>query len=112
MKVKDLISLLEDQDPEAEVFLAEQPSWPFEYSISNVISREEMLSNDDEYDELVSQRCCECGAEVDDECELHPDADVDVKHAEPKLDEGCTLSDVFIIEGEQLRYGSKAAWSR
>jgi hypothetical protein len=29
MKVKDLIELLEDMDPEANVLIASQPNWPY-----------------------------------------------------------------------------------
>lgn len=37
MTVGELIEMLQDFDEEAEVRLAEQPSWPFEYSIGGVI---------------------------------------------------------------------------
>ena len=30
---------------------------------------------------------------------------------EPRLERGTAKSDVFLVEGEQLRYGSKTAWS-
>ena len=32
MNARDLIEMLEDLDPETEIRLAHQPSWPFEYS--------------------------------------------------------------------------------
>lgn len=34
MTVAELIAILEDFDGDAEVRLAQQPSWPFEYSIA------------------------------------------------------------------------------
>ena len=34
MTAAALIELLEDLDPETEIRIAHQPSWPFEYSIS------------------------------------------------------------------------------
>ena len=37
MTVQELIDELEYLDPETEVRFASQPSWPFEYSISEVI---------------------------------------------------------------------------
>jgi len=37
MNVSELIAHLEDCDPDAEVRLATQPSWPFEWSISDII---------------------------------------------------------------------------
>lgn len=43
MTVADLIEQLEGMDPDAEVVLAQQPSWPFEYTISGV---EEMSEAD------------------------------------------------------------------
>lgn len=38
MTVNDLIATLEQFDGEAPVFLAMQPSWPFEYSIGDVVA--------------------------------------------------------------------------
>jgi len=38
MTVKQLIRQLEDFNPDSEVRLAIQPSWPFEHSIGNVVS--------------------------------------------------------------------------
>ena len=37
MRVAELIALLEDMPEDAEVRLAQQPSWPFEYSIGGVV---------------------------------------------------------------------------
>ena len=40
MKVHELIEALEDMDdPEAQVFIVSQKSWPFEYSIHSVLQR-------------------------------------------------------------------------
>lgn len=75
MKVKELIQALESYDPDAEVLLATQPSWPFENRVFGVVSREEMNPGG-----------------------LPPS-------------EGAN-SDVLLLEGTQLRYGSKAAWTR
>ena len=68
MKVSELIELLEEQDPDAEVLVMMQQSWPFECSLAGVTTREEMLRAD-------------------------RDEDVDGD------------------EDEELRYGSKTAWS-
>jgi hypothetical protein len=38
MNVRDLIEMLQDYDEDAEVFIMEQPNWPFEYSVIGVIS--------------------------------------------------------------------------
>ena len=39
MTVRELIEALSDMDPDAEVRMMEQPDWPFEYSIRNVVKR-------------------------------------------------------------------------
>ena len=76
MKVRDLIARLEACDPEADVYVMSQPSWPFEYSIQGVITRRAVCAEDD----------------------VEPPA-------------GTADSDVFIVEGTQVRYGSKGAWA-
>jgi hypothetical protein len=84
MKVSELIELLEEQDPDAEVLVMMQENWPFECALAGVTTREEMLRADREERE-----------EDDDE---------------PRLENGTAKSDVFLVEGQQLRYGSKTAW--
>ena len=79
MKVRELIEILEDMNPDAEVLTMSQPNWPFEYAIAGVTTREEM----------------DAGQEDDDERDYPP---------------GISDDDVFIVEGRQLRYGSKSAW--
>lgn len=37
MTVADLTELLEGLDPKMEVRMAQQPSWPFEYSIKDLV---------------------------------------------------------------------------
>jgi hypothetical protein len=87
MKVSELIELLEEQDPDAEVLVMMQENWPFECALAGVTTREEMLRADrEERDE----------DDEDDE--------------EPRLERGTAKSDVFLVEGQQLRYGSKTAW--
>ena len=41
MTVEELLEILEGMNPEAEVRLAMQPSWPFEYSISDYVESED-----------------------------------------------------------------------
>jgi hypothetical protein len=86
--VSELIELLEEQDPDAEVLVMMQQNWPFECSLAGVTTREEMLRADRDED----------GGDGDDD-------------EEPRLERGTAKSDVFLVEGEQLRYGSKTAWS-
>jgi hypothetical protein len=84
MKVSELIELLEDQDPDAEVMIMSQENWPFENAVAGVAVREEFARDDEDGD--------------DDERE------------EPRYEKGTAPTDVFLVEGQQLRYGSKAAW--
>ena len=90
MKVSELIELLEEQDPDAEVLVMMQQNWPFECSLAGVTTRKEILR-----------------AERDED----GDGDEDDEDEEPRLERGTAKNDVFLVEGEQLRYGSKTAWS-
>ena len=74
MKVRELMRLLEDQDPDADVLLATQRESAVEHRLLGVVFREEMY-----------------------QLEAGPSPEGDP-------------SDVLLVEGEQLRYGSKAAW--
>jgi len=90
MKVSELIEMLEEQDPDAEVLVMSQPNWPFELGLAGVTTRDEMLRADRDED---------------------VDGDDDDDEQEPRLERGAAKNDVFLVEGEQLRYGSKTAWS-
>lgn len=79
MKVQELIEILSEKDPNAEVRIMCQPSWPFEYDLLGVVSREEFDS--------------ECSDE------------------EGNWENDISPKDVFIVQGGQLRYGDKGAWS-
>jgi len=83
MKVSDLLRMLEGCDPDANVLIMSQPNWPFEYSVRGIATREDIESSD-EGDEGEGGAC---------------DA------------EGTSKNDVFIVEGTQLRYGNRDAWS-
>ena len=41
MKVSELIELLEEQDPDAEVLVMTQENWPFECALAGLTTREE-----------------------------------------------------------------------
>jgi hypothetical protein len=55
MKVSELLKKLEDADPDATVLLCTQSHWPFEYTLEDVVIREEIMDPEDEmpprYDE-------------------------------------------------------------
>ncbi len=93
MTVKHLVALLLNQDPEAEVRLAHQPNWPFEYSISNVCNRQDLAQAGREQD---SERA-EAGGWID------VDEGFDLR-------DGQKITDVLIGEGQQLCYGDKNTW--
>jgi hypothetical protein len=84
MKVSELIEILEDMDPDAQVLIMSQENWPFENAVAGVALREEMVEEDEDLD--------------------------DEEREEPEYERGTAANDVFIVEGRQLRYGSKAAW--
>jgi hypothetical protein len=46
MKVRDLMKLLEEQDPDAEVSMVTQPNWPMEYAVGGVAVRSDMFDAD------------------------------------------------------------------
>jgi len=77
MRVRELIDMLADHDPNANVFVMSQPSWPFEVRILGVTSRYEFSEEDSN------------------------------SAADPR---GISPSDVFIVEGSQIRYGDRGAW--
>lgn len=77
MKVKELMEVLKDLEPDAQVLIASQPNWPFEIELSGVVTR------------------AECDA---------PD---DGREEPRRTDPGLSPTDVFLVEGQQLRYGSK-----
>ena len=95
MKVRDLIELLEGMDPNADVFIMAQPSWPFEHSLSGVCQRSDFTEADE----------CDDDEEVE-EREEAPRARDRWSASESQL----PGNDVFLVEGSQLRYGNKNAW--
>lgn len=88
MTVNELRELLEGCDPEAEVRIMSQESWPFENAIRGVAVRED----------FAGEAC---------ECEPHEEGCPAEDDAAP---ENRAANDVFIVEGEQERYGDKSAW--
>lgn len=91
MKVHELISILQNCDPDAEVVLAEQPTYPMEHKLVGVSVREDFtdapfVDEDDEDDE------------------------VGPFSRERKPGEA-RPNDVLLLEGAHLRYGNKAAWT-
>lgn len=95
MTVQELVERLQECDPDAEVRITSQEGWPFECAISGVAAREAFGGDE-------SCECDHAGAEP------HQDA----CPAVDGYDEGLhTTTDVFIVEGQQERSGSEAAWN-
>ena len=91
MTIRELIERLEELadtlGDDVEVRLMSQPNWPFEYTITGVTDSEEIRRaerQDDQWDE-------------DDPDEFDPEGDSD--------------QIVYIVEGQQLGYGTSAAWN-
>lgn len=88
MTVGELMMELERFDEGAEVMIAMQPNYPFECSITGVVSRREADPDFEDEDE--------------DEAEAK-------RHRDTFASDG-KGSDVFILEGGQVRYGSRKLW--
>ena len=48
MKVKELMDVLKDLEPDAQVLIASQPNWPFEIELSGVVTRAECDAPDED----------------------------------------------------------------
>lgn len=48
MKVSELIELLSDENPDAEVRLAFQPEYPMEYALASIASDEAVAAHEDD----------------------------------------------------------------
>lgn len=88
MKVHELIEILETLDPDAEVLLATQRDYPFENTLEGVVTRRDFTGLDVEEDDDFVEGPLDSG-----------------RRPEPRR------SDVLLLEGEQLRCGTAAAWN-
>ena len=89
MKVHQLIQILDELDPAGEVYVMVQRSWPFECAVAGVSIREGFTeAQEDEPEVLDEARRDRWGAPG----ELLPS------------------NDVFIVAGDQERYGDARAW--
>ena len=90
MNVQDLIEILEGMDPEADVFVATQPEYPFECRLAGVCRRGD-YADDGENAYAAVDPWTGSDRWTASESDL------------PK-------NDVLILTGDQVRYGAKAAW--
>lgn len=91
MTVAQMIERLQEMDPEAEVRLATQPSWPLEYHVAGVASQQEIVDY-----KRAEEKCDEHGFYNCDECE-----------PETSEEDG---NIVWIAEGSQIGYAQRAVW--
>jgi hypothetical protein len=89
MKVKELIEMLGDLNPEANVYVMSQSNYPFECALHGVVERQDFV----EYDDV------EGGVEITSNADRWTARDANLPR-----------NDVFFVEGTQLRYGAKGAW--
>jgi hypothetical protein len=94
MKVRDLITILEGLDADADVFVMSQQGYAFEHAVAGVAVREDFTEGDEEDDD-------------GEEAELEERRAGDRWTARPQ---DLPSNDVFILEGRQLRYGCSDAW--
>ena len=88
MKVRELIEVLGNiPDQDAEVLVMTQSSYPLEYRLAGVAVREDF-------------------ADIDEE-ETH---DGETGQPASRSRAGEEATDVFLVEGSQIRYGSPRAW--
>lgn len=114
MTVSELIEMLQNKDPDAEVRFMSQYNWPFEYSVS-----ERIYSPAPTPTESICAECVHGVTLTDDEWH-HDDETLDTDH-EPTVEtddeadwqpsDAPEAGVVFLVEGTQLGYGTKAAWS-
>ena len=97
MKVQELIEMLEECDPNAEVRYASQPSYPFENSIREVLSWDKETMIDMEI-ENIQQAIEEDGAEPMSYEDKKALAEDNLEHGG-----GCTPV-VYLAEGSQIGY--------
>ena len=117
MKVSELIERLEACEPDAEVFIMEQPNWPFEVSVVGVITREEIHNSENEYDEDDEMPWDENDENGKENYNKELEAKREEFRQKPWKDRWgvneheLPPEDVFILEGKQERYGIKSAWN-
>ena len=87
MTVAELKEILEDLDDDLEVRTMTQESWPFENSIAGAVQASEIIDYDSDNADASYQ----------------PVAGRDGQPGPPDA--------LYLVEGRQLGYGTKAAWA-
>jgi hypothetical protein len=89
-----LVELAQDH-PDAEVRLMTQSAWPFQNSLLGIATSSDIAEEDAE---AARERAMERGHDFDD-----GDGPLKDPEAKPEI--------IYLVEGSQLGYGSKAAWA-
>jgi hypothetical protein len=89
------MNLLSECDEDAEVRIMSQEGWPLENGIKGIALREDMAGDD----------VCEC-----DHRFTEPHEDGSPATEEMEYADGLKANDVFIVEGDQQRYGDESGW--
>lgn len=87
--IEQLTALQEEHGPDVEVFLAQQPRWPFQYALGDVVAVDANAGDREDIEDFLRE------AEPDD-----PDVDA----ARAQLAELASAPVVYIGEGAQLAY--------
>lgn len=98
MNVQNLIRMLEDLDPEAEVRLAIQPSYPFEHRLGGVRYRSKNQEAIDDIHEAMRG-----GELTEEEKEEASDRLLELDETDEKI--------VYLLEGGQIGYASRNLWN-
>src|SRR5574337_926134 len=104
MKVYELLIILQECDQDADVYIMSQQKWPFEHNIDGVTTREEIHNSDYDYESEDSEE-----EEMNEAEKLAKWPSWKDRWSAQEYE--LPSSDVFIVEGEQTRYGSKVAWN-
>lgn len=88
MKVHQLIEILDQLDSDGDVYIMVQPEWHFECALSGVAIREDFTDGGDELDEATP---------------ASGDRWTTPASTLPR-------NDIFLVAGEQVRYGDARAW--
>ena len=86
MTVEELISILEELEPEAEVLITHRQGMPYELELEGVTTREEIDRADG----------------------IRPE---DVNSPAKTYESGTSPNDVVLVAGDFLRHGSPSAWT-
>jgi hypothetical protein len=93
MTVQELISILEEMEPDAEVVIVYQQNWPLESSLGGVALRADVES-----------------ADLDEDEDHDGDTEPTDASERRRRREDAAPTDVILVEGSHLRYGNRDAW--